>query len=59
VAETRKEGTSAEEYIRESILNPNAFVVDGFQPNIMPQIYGQQLNNQQLDDVVAFLLAQQ
>jgi mono/diheme cytochrome c family protein len=58
VAATRKEGASAEEYLRESILNPNAYVVEGFQPNIMPQNYGQQLNNQQLDDLVAFLLDQ-
>ena len=57
-AATRRDGTSAEDYIRESILNPNAFVVEGFQPNIMPQNYSQQLNSQQVDDLVAFLLAQ-
>jgi mono/diheme cytochrome c family protein len=58
VAATRKDGVSAEEYIRESILNTNAFVVEGFQPNLMPQNYSQQLSNNQLDDLVAFLLAQ-
>ena len=58
VAATRKDGVSAEEYIRESILNPNAFVVETFQPNLMPQTYSQQLDNKQLDDLVAFLLAQ-
>lgn len=31
--------TSDEEYIRESILNPNAKIVAGFNPNIMPQNY--------------------
>jgi mono/diheme cytochrome c family protein len=56
-AETIKAGTSAEDYIRESILNPNAYVVEGFQPNIMPQNFGQQLSSQQLNDLVAFLLS--
>ena len=58
VAATRKEGYSPEEYIRESILDPNAFVVEGYQANIMPQNYGEQLGQQALDDLVAFLLAQ-
>lgn len=56
-AATRKEGFSAEDYIRESILSPKAFVVEGFQP-LMPQNYGEQLSQQELDDLVAFLLAQ-
>jgi len=57
IAATRKEGFSAEDYIRESILSPKAFVVEGFQP-LMPQNYGEQLSQQELDDLVAFLLAQ-
>ncbi len=57
-AASRKDGVSAEDYIRESVLNTNAFLVEGFQPNIMPQNYGQQLSNRQLDDLIAFLLAQ-
>ncbi len=57
VAATRKEGMSAEDYIRESILNPDAFVVEGYQP-IMPKNFGDQLSQQELDDLVAFLLAQ-
>jgi mono/diheme cytochrome c family protein len=58
VAATRKEGYSAEDYIRESITNPNAYVVEGYQSGIMPQNYSQQLSQQELDDLVAFLLAQ-
>ncbi len=57
VAASRKPDLSAEEYIRESILTPTAFVVEGYQP-IMPQNYGEQLSQQELDDLVAFLLAQ-
>lgn len=51
------EGYSAAEYVRESILNPCAFVVEGFSC-VMPQNYGDQLNPQDLADLVAFTLAQ-
>jgi mono/diheme cytochrome c family protein len=43
------------EFIRESIVDPNAEIADGFQPNIMPQTYGSQLSDKQLADLVAFL----
>jgi mono/diheme cytochrome c family protein len=43
-------------FIHESIVDPNAEVTSGFQPGIMPQTYGDQLNDQQLADLVAFLL---
>lgn len=55
VAETRKEGMTAEEYIRESILTPNAYIVDGFNADIMPKNFGTVLSSGQLDDLVAFL----
>ncbi|MBN2469958.1 MAG: cytochrome c oxidase subunit II [Anaerolineae bacterium] len=51
------EGYSAEEYVRESILNPCEFVVEGFNC-VMPQTYGDQLSPQDLADLVAFTLAQ-
>lgn len=43
-------------FIHESIVNPNAQIASGYQAGIMPQNYGQQLNDQQLADVVAFLV---
>ena len=43
------------EFIRESIVNPNAEIAQGFQPNVMPQTYGQQLTSKQIADLVAFL----
>ncbi len=58
VSATRREGYTAEQYIRESILNPNAFITQGFPENVMPQNFGDLLTPEQLDDVVAFLLAQ-
>lgn len=50
-------------YIRESITDPNAFIApkcpagDCFK-DIMPKDFGQKLTPQQLDDLVAYLLAQ-
>jgi mono/diheme cytochrome c family protein len=41
--------------IRTSIVNPNAEIAEGFQPDVMPGNYGQQLDDQQLADLVAFL----
>ncbi len=57
-AEQRIEGYTAEEYIRESILNPNAFVLEGFQPNIMPQNFSQLLGEAELENIINYLLAQ-
>ncbi|MBI3943291.1 MAG: c-type cytochrome [Chloroflexi bacterium] len=44
-----------EDYIRESIMTPNTFVVPGFQPNIMPQNFGQTLKQNEIDGLVAYL----
>ncbi|MBI4218726.1 MAG: c-type cytochrome, partial [Chloroflexi bacterium] len=38
-AGTRKPGVSADAYLQESIKTPNAFVVEGFQPNLMPSTF--------------------
>ena len=43
------------EFIRTSIVNPNAEIAEGFGPDIMPGDYGEQLDDQQLADLVAFL----
>jgi cytochrome c551/c552 len=48
---------SAEVYLVESIIDPDAYVVDGFQDGIMPQGFGQRLTEQQLADLVAFLMS--
>jgi mono/diheme cytochrome c family protein len=46
------------QYIAEQILNPDANVTEGFPDNLMPEDYGQKLNEKQLSDLVAFLLPQ-
>ncbi len=56
-AASRVPGQSAEEYIRQSILNSTAFVVPGFQP-IMPSFQGQ-ITDQELNDLVRYLMSLQ
>ena len=58
-AATRVPGLAAEEYIRQSILTPSAYVVEGFANGIMPQTFGQTLTEEQINDLVAFLLTLQ
>ena len=43
-------------FIHESIVDPNAEVAAGYQPGIMPQTYGEELDEKQLADLVAFLV---
>ena len=45
---------TVEEYLRESITNPDAFVTKGFAKGIMPKEYGK-LADQELSDLVAYL----
>ncbi|HZD11336.1 MAG TPA: c-type cytochrome [Candidatus Binatia bacterium] len=47
---------SAEEYLRQSIVEPDAHIVEGFQPGVMYQNYAEDLTEQQIDDLVAYLL---
>jgi mono/diheme cytochrome c family protein len=42
-------------FIHESIVDPNAEVASGYSAGIMPQNYGDQLSQRQLEDLVAFL----
>jgi mono/diheme cytochrome c family protein len=49
--------TTAEQYLLESIVTPNAFVVSGFEANIMPGNYAQRLSPQDAADLIAYLLS--
>ena len=51
-AAERKPPLSADEYMAESILDPGAFVVEGFDP-LMPSIVG--LTDQDVADLLAYL----
>ena len=49
----QKAGKDLEEFTRESIENPNAYVEEGFPEGVMPAY--DQLDEKQLNDLVAFL----
>lgn len=49
-------GMTAEEYLRQSILEPNAFILPGYPAGQMIQNFGQILTEEQIQDLIAFLL---
>lgn len=49
-------GQSVEEYTRTSIVDPNAYVVEGFTAGVMYANFGTDLTAEQIDDLVAYLL---
>jgi cytochrome c2 len=53
-AGTRIEGMSADAYLRESVLDPKAFIVSGFRPLMYPD-YAKHLSEQDILDLIAYL----
>lgn len=45
-----------EEFVRESIVEPDAEIAQGFQPGVMPKTFGESLSDEQLDALVQYLL---
>ena len=37
-------------------MDPNAFVVPGYQPDVMPSTFGKSLTDEQLDALVQYLV---
>jgi hypothetical protein len=63
VAGKRIEGVSAEEYLRQSVIDPNAFIAEqcpngACLANIMPADYGTRLSAEQVEMLVGFLMEQ-
>lgn len=54
-AETAEAGKTPEEFLKESILSPNAVVTEGFVASIMYPNYSKDLSAQEINDLVAFL----
>jgi cytochrome c oxidase subunit 2 len=53
-AATRRAGVSAEDYVRESILTPGAYVVPGYN-DVMPRGLARNLSQSDLDALVLFV----
>ena len=55
-AGSRVAGASAADYLRQSITNPSAYVVDGFDDGKMPTDLTEVLSAAEVEAVVAYLL---
>jgi cytochrome c551/c552 len=44
-------------FIKESIVDPNAYIAKGYSKGIMPTNFGSQLSAKQINDLVAFILS--
>lgn len=53
-----KTGTTAKKYIHESIINPSIYVVDGYRHDLMYPHYENDLEPDELENLVTFLLTQ-
>jgi cytochrome c oxidase subunit 2 len=51
-------GTSAPEYVEQSIVDPDALVADGYQPGVMPKGYADGLSTEQLAALVEYLTSE-
>jgi hypothetical protein len=56
-AADRVPGLSAEEYLRQSILDPDAYIVDGYSSGQMLPVYGERLDDREIEALVAYLLS--
>jgi cytochrome c oxidase subunit 2 len=52
--DAQRAGKPLDQFVRESILDPNAFIAKGYQPNIMPSTFDS-LPKSQLDALVQFI----
>ncbi len=57
VAGSRVAGLSAEDYVRQSILQPNDYLVEGYIAGVMYQGYAGQLQTSDVDALVAYVLS--
>jgi cytochrome c oxidase subunit 2 len=49
-------GQPLEEFVRESIVDPNTLIAPGYQPSVMPETYESTLSDEQLDALVQYLV---
>jgi mono/diheme cytochrome c family protein len=47
-------GLSAEEYLKQSIVDPNAYLVPGYPQDTMPPVWRDRLSEKQVDDLVSY-----
>ena len=52
---TNPSGLSTKAFIYQSIVQPNAVIAEGYQPNLMPPNYAAVLSVQQMADILAYI----
>ena len=57
VAGSMVPGQDAKTYLHNSIVNPNAFIVPGYQPNVMPQNFAERMSEEEINGLVDWLLS--
>ena len=50
------DNAKTQDYLRESILNPDTYTTEGFSAGVMPAALADELSDQQVADLVAYLL---
>jgi cytochrome c oxidase subunit II len=55
--EAAKDGRPLEQFIRESIVDPNAYIQPGYAKGVMPETFKDSLSPDQLDQLVKYLAA--
>jgi cytochrome c oxidase subunit II len=53
----QKAGKPLADFVRQSIVDPNAYIAPGYPKNVMPQTFGKSLSKQQLDVLVQYLVS--
>lgn len=54
-AAAQEAGEGVADYVRRSIVEPDAVVAEGYQPGVMPQTFGDTLSGDELDALVAYV----
>jgi cytochrome c oxidase subunit II len=49
-------GAKPEDYVHQAIVEPNAVLADGYQPNVMPGTFAKTLSPAEIDALVSYLL---
>jgi mono/diheme cytochrome c family protein len=49
-------GMSLEDFVHESIVDPNAVITGGYQGDVMPNTYDKSLTDEQIDALVQYLV---
>jgi cytochrome c551/c552 len=56
-ADAKKAGMSLAAFVKQSIVDPNAYVPSGYPQGVMPSTFGSSLSKTQLADLVAFIVS--